>query len=50
MPASIEAESLTKKFGDFVPDDSVSFSVSAGESPGLLGPRNRRERRRSCGC
>ena len=38
MPASIEAESLTKKFGDFVADDSVSFSVSAGETYGLLGP------------
>jgi len=35
---SIEAENLTKKFGDFVADDDVSFSVAAGETYGLLGP------------
>jgi ABC-2 type transport system ATP-binding protein len=35
---SIEAEQLTKKFGDFVADDSVSFSVPQGETFGLLGP------------
>jgi ABC-2 type transport system ATP-binding protein len=38
MSPSIEAESLTKKFGDFVADDSVSFCVSPGETYGLLGP------------
>jgi ABC-2 type transport system ATP-binding protein len=35
---SIEAQGLTKKFGDFLADDSVSFSVAAGETYGLLGP------------
>ena len=35
---SIEAEKLTKKFGDFLADDSVSFSVPPGETYGLLGP------------
>jgi ABC-2 type transport system ATP-binding protein len=35
---SIEAEKLTKRFGDFVADDSVSFSVPRGETYGLLGP------------
>jgi ABC-2 type transport system ATP-binding protein len=38
MTASIEAENLTKKFGDFTADDSVSFSVPAGETYGILGP------------
>src|SRR5262249_9794186 len=35
---SIEVENLTKKFGEFVADDHVSFSVRAGETYGLLGP------------
>src|SRR6266496_1914591 len=35
---SIEAENLTKKFGNFTADDSVSFSVASGETYGLLGP------------
>ena len=34
----IEAESLTKKFGDFTATDRVSFSVRQGEIFGLLGP------------
>jgi ABC-2 type transport system ATP-binding protein len=38
MTASIEAENLTKKFGGFVADDSVSFAVHAGETYGILGP------------
>jgi ABC-2 type transport system ATP-binding protein len=38
MTASIEAENLTKRFGDFVADDSVSFAVQAGETYGILGP------------
>ena len=38
MIPSIEVENLTKKFGDFVADDAVSFSVAAGETYGLLGP------------
>ncbi len=34
----IEAENLTKKFGDFVATDQVSFKVARGEIFGLLGP------------
>ncbi|WP_127959257.1 ATP-binding cassette domain-containing protein [Serratia microhaemolytica] len=36
--AVIEAEQLTKKFGDFVATDQVSFAVQRGEIFGLLGP------------
>jgi ABC-2 type transport system ATP-binding protein len=35
---AIEAESLTKKFGDFAAVDKVSFSVKKGEIFGFLGP------------
>ena len=39
LPAcAIESERLTKRFGDFLADDEVSFSVQAGETYGLLGP------------
>src|SRR6266852_8648004 len=38
MTASIEADKLTKRFGNFTADDAVSFSVAAGETYGLLGP------------
>ena len=38
MTASIEVENLTKRFGAFVADDSVSFAVQAGETYGILGP------------
>lgn len=34
----IEAQSLTKKFGNFAATDNVSFSVKRGEIFGLLGP------------
>jgi len=34
----IEVLELTKKFGDVVADDAVSFTVRAGETFGLLGP------------
>ena len=34
----IEAENLTKKFGDFAATDDVTFSVARGEIFGLLGP------------
>ncbi len=34
----IETENLTKKFGDLVAVDGVSFSVSEGEVFGFLGP------------
>lgn len=36
--ALIEAENLTKKFGDFTATDRVTFSVKQGEIFGLLGP------------
>jgi ABC-2 type transport system ATP-binding protein len=34
----IEVERLTRRFGDFVADDDVSFAVEPGEIYGLLGP------------
>jgi ABC-2 type transport system ATP-binding protein len=34
----IEVENLTKRFGDFVAVDAISFSVGHGEVFGLLGP------------
>lgn len=37
-PAAIETVRLTKRFGDFVAADAISFSVSRGEVYGLLGP------------
>ncbi len=37
-PAAIEVEQLTKRFGDLVADDAVSFRVRPGETFGLLGP------------
>lgn len=36
--AVIEARQLTKRFGDFVATDAVSFQVRRGEIFGLLGP------------
>ncbi|MGY3865902.1 ATP-binding cassette domain-containing protein [Aeromonas bivalvium] len=36
--AVIEARRLTKRFGDFVATDDVSFAVRRGEIFGLLGP------------
>ena len=38
MPALIQANDLTKKFGDFVAVDGISFTVEKGESFGFLGP------------
>lgn len=35
---SIEAINLTKKFGDFIATDNISFKVKQGEVFGLLGP------------
>jgi ribosome-dependent ATPase len=35
---AIEAEDLTKRFGDFVAVDHVNFEVGAGEVVGYLGP------------
>lgn len=37
-PPVIEARALTKRFGDFVATDQVSFAVARGEIFGLLGP------------
>ena len=37
IPA-IEVEQLTKRFGESLADDAVSFRVPAGETFGLLGP------------
>ncbi|MDQ5857975.1 MAG: ATP-binding cassette domain-containing protein [Acidobacteriota bacterium] len=34
----IEAEKLTKRFGENVADDAVTFAVRPGETYGLLGP------------
>lgn len=36
--AVIQARNLTRRFGDFVATDNVSFSVARGEIFGLLGP------------
>ncbi|MDG6894958.1 ribosome-associated ATPase/putative transporter RbbA [Volucribacter amazonae] len=36
-PPAIEAEGLTKKFGDFVSVDNVSFTIPRGEIFGFLG-------------
>jgi ABC-2 type transport system ATP-binding protein len=36
--SAVEAEGLTKKFGDFTAVDHVSFSVEKGEVFGFLGP------------
>ena len=38
MPALIETQNLTKKFGDLVAVDDVSLRVAAGEVLALLGP------------
>jgi ABC-2 type transport system ATP-binding protein len=37
-PRPIEVERLTRRFGTFIADDAVSFSVQPGEIYGLLGP------------
>ena len=37
-PSAIEVDGLTKRFGDFVAVDHVSFVVGEGEIFGLLGP------------
>src|SRR5262250_4023741 len=34
----VEVENLTKRFGDFVAVDGLSFNVTHGEVFGLLGP------------
>ncbi len=38
MPALIEIERLTKRFGSFTAVDDVSFAVDRGEVVGFLGP------------
>lgn len=37
-PHIIQAEHLTKKFGDFIAADDITFTVPSGEIFGLLGP------------
>ncbi len=37
-PYSIQVEHLTKKFGDFIAVDDISFNVNPGEVYGWLGP------------
>ena len=36
--AAVVVEGLTKRFGDFVADDHLTFSVARGEIFGILGP------------
>src|SRR5437868_9084493 len=36
--ADVEVEKLTKRFGDFLAVDGLSFTVDHGEVFGLLGP------------
>jgi len=38
QPPAIVVEHLTKKFGDFVADDDLNFTVGRGEIFGILGP------------
>ena len=38
LPPAITVEHLTKKFGDFVADDDLNFTVGQGEIFGILGP------------
>jgi len=38
MPHLIEANGLTKRFGDFTAVDGIDFAVEPGESFGFLGP------------
>jgi len=38
MPAILEVENLTKKYGDFEAVKGINFSVEEGEVFGLLGP------------
>ena len=37
-PPAILVERLTKKFGEFVADDDLNFTVDQGEIFGILGP------------
>jgi len=38
MPAAIEVRDITKRFGDFIAVNGISFAVERGETLGLLGP------------
>src|SRR5262245_33956138 len=37
-PSMIEAQSLTRRYGDFTAVQDISFSVGEGEIVGMLGP------------
>ena len=38
LPSLVQAEGLTKRFGEFVAVDGIDFEVRAGEAFGFLGP------------
>src|SRR5690625_3552381 len=37
QPALLEVDRLTKKFGELVANDAITFHINAGESVGILG-------------
>ena len=45
----VRTEHLTKRFGDLVAVDDLTFALEHGTVTGFLGP-NGRARRRHCGC
>jgi len=40
MEPTLRCQGLTKRFGDRVAVDDVSFAIDAGETYGLLGPNS----------
>lgn len=40
----IEIKNVTKKYGDFIAVDNISFDVKDGEIVGLLGPNRSRKK------
>ena len=41
--ALLEVREVTKKFGELVANDRVSFTVETGTIVGLIGPNGRRK-------